>query len=401
MHLHWLFLSCLLDFLFAGPPAASLDDDGFKLKKLAVVFRHGDRTPYTSFPTDPNPVFDETNWPDGLLQLTFNGKRRMYDLGKYLRTRYSDFLSKNPLEVSARSSSADRCINSMALVLAAAYPPKEEEQIDPGLNWQPTPIHTEAAGVDGMLNDVYITKCGALQEAKDMQNRAEDVLEYEEKHREFLMKIANYTGAKMPKLADVDMVYDTLQVEQENNKTLPVWATEDFMKELKELDEKIFCVNTSTILIQKLEIGVLLHDIKTMFIRDTGHKRVFFYVTHDSRMTSLIRVLNGFQEKRPKYGSTIVFEFLVNKKTKEEQVKLLFLPETWNHEPISLTPKGCSSPSLCPARKFWTGLRNFLTDPQTHNLLCRRKPSPDHPTKTNCFSTDPFIQLFSDTFTTQ
>ncbi len=48
----------------------------------------------------------------------------MFKLGKYIRTRYENFLGTSPREVYTRSSAADRCLESAALVSAAIYPPE-------------------------------------------------------------------------------------------------------------------------------------------------------------------------------------------------------------------------------------------------------------------------------------
>ena len=52
------------------------------------------------------------------------GKKRMYRLGAYIRRRYEGFLGDSPREVHARSSAADRCLESVSLVLASLYKPE-------------------------------------------------------------------------------------------------------------------------------------------------------------------------------------------------------------------------------------------------------------------------------------
>lgn len=48
----------------------------------------------------------------------------MYSLGKYIRKRYENFLGSSPKEVQIRSSGADRCLESVALLMAGMYRPE-------------------------------------------------------------------------------------------------------------------------------------------------------------------------------------------------------------------------------------------------------------------------------------
>ncbi|GBN96478.1 Testicular acid phosphatase [Araneus ventricosus] len=109
-----------------------------KLLLVQTLFRHGDRAPRHLYPTDPN---SKDSWPEGLGKLTLIGKKQQYALGKFLRSRYQDFITTNPNEVLVNSSAADRCLTSAAANLAAFYAPEERWKIEDGLNWQPIPIH--------------------------------------------------------------------------------------------------------------------------------------------------------------------------------------------------------------------------------------------------------------------
>jgi len=62
------------------------------LETVFVIYRHGDRTPVSPYPTDP--WKDRSNWPVGFGQLTPRGKMMQYNLGKYLRNRYGNLLSE-------------------------------------------------------------------------------------------------------------------------------------------------------------------------------------------------------------------------------------------------------------------------------------------------------------------
>lgn len=64
------------------------------------LWRHGDRSPSSTFPTDKGN--DESTWPQGWGELTQEGMRQHYALGKLLRERYKSFLSKRYSQYEVR-----------------------------------------------------------------------------------------------------------------------------------------------------------------------------------------------------------------------------------------------------------------------------------------------------------
>lgn len=67
--------------------------------KELQVWRHGDRTPSSVLPNDPNN--DINSWVIGLGELTKVGAQQEFNLGKLIRKRYNTFISDeySPFEV--------------------------------------------------------------------------------------------------------------------------------------------------------------------------------------------------------------------------------------------------------------------------------------------------------------
>ncbi|XP_056681600.1 testicular acid phosphatase isoform X7 [Monodelphis domestica] len=110
---------------------------------VALVYRHGDRAPLDSYPTDPHR--DGALWPEGPGQLTQEGVRQQLELGSFLRARYGHFLSPRYRreELYVRSTDYDRTLQSAQANLAGLFP---GSPLSPG--WMPVPVHTVPAAQD-------------------------------------------------------------------------------------------------------------------------------------------------------------------------------------------------------------------------------------------------------------
>ncbi|XP_007444284.1 prostatic acid phosphatase-like, partial [Python bivittatus] len=117
---------------------------------LGRIFRHGDRSPVSTFPTN---TVNEDVWPQGYGQLTKIGIQQQYELGKYLKARYKNFLSPSykQKEIYVRSTDYDRTIMSAQANLAGLFPPSASEAWNRDIHWQPIPVHTVPLSEEKLL----------------------------------------------------------------------------------------------------------------------------------------------------------------------------------------------------------------------------------------------------------
>lgn len=95
--------------------------------KFTKIYRHGARNIKKQYPNDP--FRDEKHWPEGLGQLTRDGKRQSHELGKWFRRRYDGILGErySANDVYVQSTDVDRAIMTAQTNLAALYKPTYDE----------------------------------------------------------------------------------------------------------------------------------------------------------------------------------------------------------------------------------------------------------------------------------
>lgn len=369
-------LLCLIVCHMNSAVAGDSDTSDMKLIKLAVIFRHGDRSPVHDFPTNPYPPHDQRYWPEGKGQLTANGKKRMDDLGGFIRKRYAHFLPDNHMYVNARSSPTERCIDSVSHVLAAAFP-------SGGLGHLPIPVNSVKHGPDRMLGNTDHFPCVARDRAEELQSAADDVKAFQLKVQEHMKAISNHSGTEKADMVSIHMVYDTLFSIMNQQYELPQWATEERMHFMSSINDKTFCIESSTHQLQRLSTGLFWHDLKSKFTSRIAYQNSFFYATHDTRIPSLLRIVNGYDGSHPGFGATMIFELLQHAKTNERVIRVFSLKDTFSHSPQRLIPLGCQEGSECSADKFFEGVKVFIADEATIVKECEILPTKSQ--TTGCF----------------
>lgn len=334
------------------------------LVKVAFVHRHGDRAPYAPKTNiDPVQWEDERFWPEGFAELTAEGKKKMYRLGKFIQNRYKDLLPDDPRQVSIKSSSSVRCIMSSQCLLAGAFPPTGRNVIDPDLKWQPFEIQVN----DSMVN--FQSPCKKRDDLRDRLRHEGDQLQLNQKHQKFYHFLETHTARSIKNTFDVLILHDTLHLAEQAGMKLPDWATEEVMQQLLEIGVMEFVFEAETLEQRRLTGGLFFQDILDNFRNKTPsnpEKKVLFYSTHDMNIALLLQVLNNYVPKITPFGATIIFELHREQQNAVENdfVKIYYLEEPDSEVLKAITVPGCSHD--CSLEKFGQFLQPVLIDKMEH-----------------------------------
>ncbi|KAJ8951125.1 hypothetical protein NQ318_021569 [Aromia moschata] len=197
-----------------------------QLDAVVVIYRHGDRTPINPYPNDP--YRNASYWPVDFGQLTNTGKLQHLELGRWLRTRYQNFLpfTYSEKDIYVRSTDVGRTLMSAEANLAGLYPPVSKEIWDPDIKWQPIPVHTAPETEDAMVaGKKPCPKYDLLQKQLFKTNYFRNISHINHDLYAYLTK---YTGETISTLESLEFLYNTLLIETIYNYTLPDWATKVF-----------------------------------------------------------------------------------------------------------------------------------------------------------------------------
>ncbi|XP_075861477.1 prostatic acid phosphatase isoform X2 [Microcebus murinus] len=292
-----------------------------ELKFVTLLFRHGDRSPIETFPNDP---IKESSWPQGFGQLSQLGMEQHYELGQYIKKRYSKFLNESykHQQIYIRSTDVDRTLMSAMANLAALFPPEGASIWNPSLLWQPIPVHTVSLPEDQLLY-LPFRSCPRFQELESETLKSE----------EFQKRLRPYKSI--------------------HNFTLPTWATEDTITKLRELSE-LSLLSLYGIHKQKeksrLQGGVLVNEILNHMksvTQGSSYRKLVMYSAHDTTVSGLQMALDVYNGMLPPYASCHFMELYLDKG--QYFLEMYYRNET-QHEPYPLTLPGCTH--SCPLEKF-------------------------------------------------
>ncbi|XP_046327993.2 prostatic acid phosphatase-like [Haliotis rufescens] len=293
-------LVCSWAVCHAAPPT---------LRLVSLVYRHGDRSPFRTYPNNPNAI--EKYWPQGLGWLTMEGMKQHYSLGRFIRRRYSGFLSDKYLhtEVTVESSDVDRCLMSAYSNLAGLYPPSGDQVWNSNIPWQPIPVHTRPEPEDNMLAlRKPCKKYDQIETANFASNRLKKLVAAD---MDFIQFISRESGFKPFRVRDVGPVADTLFCEKTHNITWPTWVNETIYAKLREFEQIGFDLLFSDN-VGRLKGGPLLEK----WI-DLAHKKVAsksyttkmnMFSAHDSTVVAVLSALKLYNNLIPPYTSTVFME---------------------------------------------------------------------------------------------
>lgn len=240
-----------------------------------------------------------------------------YDLGQFLRKRYTGFLNESydRHEISVRSTDYDRTLMSAEANLAGLYPPSGSQVFNPNLKWQPIPVHTVPMTEERLLS-FPLDDCPRYNQLMKETEQTEEFLNVTVLYEDVIELVRNQTGLNKTTIESVWSIYDTLFCESKHNKTAPDWVTPEVMSKLKYLKDfsfqTMFGVYKQTEK-SRLQGGILLGEIVknlTAMANEISRPRLKLMMlsAHDTTVTALQASLNVFNGIQPPYASCHIFE---------------------------------------------------------------------------------------------
>ncbi|XP_060837396.1 prostatic acid phosphatase-like [Rhopalosiphum padi] len=332
--------------------------DSNTLRLVHVVFRHGERTPADTYPLDP---YINSSWePFGWGQLTNNGKRKQYELGKFIRKRYSGFLDVlySSKKVTFRSTDVDRTKMSAQLVASAIYKPVGVQKWNKYLDWQPVPIHSEPLNDDRLL--LVRIDCPKYHEERHKIMNSAEVLEELNTYSDLYSYLSNHTGLAIKDPDDVQSIYSTLKAESDYGVALPSWTSKVYPTKLTKVTSRSFILNAYNNEMKKLKGGPLLKQILENSINKINKlstHQLYAYAGHDSTIANLLITLGVWDEQIPTYNMLALLE--VHELKRGDFYLKVFLRNESSTEPYHLQIPNCKD-NLCTMERIMNLTANVI-----------------------------------------
>uniref|UniRef100_A0A8R1TJV5 Acid phosphatase n=1 Tax=Onchocerca volvulus TaxID=6282 RepID=A0A8R1TJV5_ONCVO len=368
---------------------------------VQIVWRHGDRAPMSTYPTD---IHQEEAWPYGWGELTELGMQQQFALGRLIRYRYIEgnynFLSNNykPKELYIRSTDVNRTLVSALANLAGMYPtgipgkdyPKSKQWPS---HWTPIPIHTVQNEEDFVGN--AFSRCPRADQLTAIIRCSKHYQEVANENKEFFDYVSEKSGMKV-NLDNIHTINDIHYAETVHNMSQPSWITDDVSKKLHNLsmitNEFIYGISIPYLPeLTKLRGGsllkLLLENINQkkqclLNSEDPGcswilQRKYFALSAHDTTVAALLATLADkeiLEEGLPQYTASVAIE-LWNKTDVGFAVKILFHEAFPHHyQAITRFTKGCPSDSdFCPLDIFLKRSMIFLPDDIKQECLPKKE----------------------------
>ncbi|KYM98697.1 Lysosomal acid phosphatase [Cyphomyrmex costatus] len=315
-----------------------------------VLYRHGDRTPIAPHANDP--YKNESLWPVPFGQLTNIGKHQHLLLGRWLRKRYSGFLSDmyTPYDIYIQSTDVDRTLMSAEANLAGLYPPVRTEIWDNNIYWIPIPVHTIPALEDYVLKASKY--CPRYQYELEKLLTSPEIEHIKKANAKLFAYLTEHSGDNITSIRAVEHLYDNLYIETLYNKTLPQWTKSVFPEKMKPLATFSFMIEVYNKILKRLKAGPLLGEMIDHMVKKAQHtlqpdRKIWMYSAHDETIGNILMTLNVFEPHLPPYAATVLIELRINSKN---QYFVTVSYKNTTEEPILMTLPGCDT--LCPLNEF-------------------------------------------------
>ncbi|TKR64386.1 hypothetical protein L596_024932 [Steinernema carpocapsae] len=271
-----------------------------KLDYVHAIFRGGDRSPSSVYPTDPNSI--PGTWPNGWSQLTDRGQEEMKELGTFVKDRYVEELKLiNPVfdedQVFIRTTTKRRAAESARFFAETLFPGQITSISGDVPYWadlllRPSSVHCEQYNVlEHHLNKEFY---------KELHYR----------HKRLFGFLSQMTGWDVS-MSNIGDVYSAFYRERIHGLPQPDWINETIYDTVVELKRIQILSQYSNPILAKLRGGFLLGDVmkQISYIAERGNQpKLRVYSTHDSTMNALMYNMGIAGDHMVPYAALLLLE---------------------------------------------------------------------------------------------
>jgi lysosomal acid phosphatase len=353
-----------------------------QLLLVQSLFRHGDRTPTGTYPTDP---YQESFWPVSWGQLTTLGMQQHFEQGTKLRDRYiSQYQLFSPqykdYNVYVRSTDVNRTLMSAYAHLAGFYEDSVNTYPTTTNSWPsrytPVPVHTVEEENDHLLNSSPY--CPRMSQIEEEREKVSSFVAFMQSQKPLLQLIAKNAGIKANDFSSyksTSKVYASVRIEKFYNLTLPTWITdflwEQFVNGKYMCDDYIYGnagfgepENAELIMLKGgLLLKTMISNMELILANQTKIK-FFMYSAHDTTIDAFLRTLQAKQNileyTTPEYAAVVLIELWKNDEG-DPYIRARYVRNIASlPEPITHFIKGCGETDECLLEAFKERSQNFV-----------------------------------------
>ncbi|KAL7065255.1 hypothetical protein AAHC03_04515 [Spirometra sp. Aus1] len=367
------------------------------LQHMHLLFRHGDRTPISTFPLDGHPF--DTTWPEGAGQLTQLGIEQQYLLGTWIRESYPNFMPRqyNASVFYMRSTDVDRTLMSAMANMAGLFRHSNSSLEKYGIHWRPIPVHTVQQTSEIMFASA---PCPRFQELLEESYKSEATKAFLDQHKSLFDLLRNVSGLPKLDVHDLWIVQDDLICLEAHNFSLPNWYTPAVKEELGVVAEYLWKLRYNDDERLRLELGVFLNDmiehldavinpnasssrpvLSSRINKGLTSPQIMAYSAHDENVAALLSALGVYEnETKPEYASLVMLELYGPQPPADPaayRIRVRYKRSWQDASGQYLTLPACTSTAApsegCEYKKVVEYLRRLRLRPDDFESACRAK----------------------------
>lgn len=300
------------------------------------------------------------------------GKLRHYNLGRWLRERYSSFLSNlyKPDEIKIYSSDHDVCLLSAQSNLAGLYKLNPNDEWLSGLPWDPIPVHTRPSKEDSVV--ALLAPCAKYDRLYAKVKKLDVFANITRKYERLVQFLSKKTGWNIDDIDYIRGLYQIFEIYSNYNTSyIPVWADDFNQKDFTQLAALAWARETYTPELKRLKTGPFFDNLFAYFDQIIAGKEVHKFRMLASSIKALSAVLNTmdvFDNHPVQFAATIIWE--LSKNTRGKDILTMYYKNSDSSKVTYLKLKGCASYS-CEYSTVKSVMKSYIVNTDTWVQECQ------------------------------